>query len=250
MTSPRADELSPAMRRRLQRLHGRPVNYDPAALDLDHPPPGWLVDDRCQPLEPEPPGPPVDGGGWDTAKRLIAGYEFADPSIVRAFYEPGAPLLGREMVLELRALNLVRIHVGVRVVEVEDDVRTIERRTVSVFRWAYRTLEGHVEQGQMDWMVFKWHDTGAVEFRVRAVSRPARIRNPLVRIGFLALRRRERRLFLDSTERRMRELTALALHAERPGDVIREASPRLTRRRPSRGDPGHARLGRRTDRRE
>ena len=46
----------------------------------------------------------------------------------------------------------------------------------------------------MDWMVLKWHDTGAVEFRVRAVSRPAPIRNPLIRIGFLALRGHERRL--------------------------------------------------------
>lgn len=238
------------MRRRLRRLRGRPVNYDPATLDLDHPPPGWLVDDRCQPLEPEPPGLPTDRGCWKIAKTLIAGYEFADPSIVRAFYEPGVPLLGREMVLELRALNVVHIHVGVRVVEVQDGVRTIDRRTVSVFGWAYRTLEGHVEQGQMEWMVFKWHDTGDVEFRVRAVSRPARIANPLIRIGFLALRKRERRLFLDSTERRMRELTALAVRAERPGDVIREASPRLTRRRPARDDPGHARLGRRTDRPE
>jgi uncharacterized protein (UPF0548 family) len=248
MTSRRADELSPAMRRRLERLRELPVNYDPGKLDLRHPPPGWLVDDRCQPLEPEPPGPPIDGGSWEIARRLISGYEFADPSLVRAFYEPGAPLEGREMVLELRALNLVHIHVGVRVVQVQDEVRSIDRRAVRVFGWAYRTLEGHVEQGQMDWMVFKWQDTGAVEFRVRAVSRPAPIRNPLLRVGFLALRRHERRLFLRSTERRMRELTALALRAEQPGDVIRAASPQLTARRLQREDPGHERLARRTDR--
>ena len=236
------------MRRRLERLHGLPVNYDAARLDLDDPPPGWLVDERCQPLTGEPAGPPRDGGSWEIARRLISGYEFADPSLVRAFYEPGAPLLGREMVLELRALNLVRIYVGVRVAEVHDGVRAVGHRVASVFGWAYRTLAGHVEQGQMEWMVFKWHDTGAVEFRVRAVSRPAPIPNPVIRIGFMVLRRHERRLFLDGTERRMRELTALALRAERPGDAVREASPKVTARRPEPDDPGHARLGRRAER--
>jgi uncharacterized protein (UPF0548 family) len=242
------DQLSPAMRRRLRRLWQLPVNYDPAKLDLDRPPPGWLVDDRCQPLAPEPPGPPVADGSWEIAGRLISGYEFADPSFVRAFYDPDAPLLGREMVLELRALNLVRIHVGVRVVEVYDEVRTIAGRAASVFGWAYRTLRGHVEQGQMEWMVFKWHDTGAVEFRVHAVSRPAPIRNPVIWIGFRALRRHERRLFLDSTERRMRELTAAALRTAQPDDAIRAASPALTARRLDRKDPGHERLAQRAGR--
>ena len=153
------------------------------------------------------------------------------------------------MVLELRALNLVSVHVGVRVVEVYDDVRTIGGRHASVFGWTYRTLEGHVERGQMAWMVFKWHDTGAVEFRVHAVSRPASIRNLVVRIGFLLLRGHERRLFLDSTERRMCELTAVALRAEHPGDAVSAASPELTARRPLTGDPRHARLGRRAGRR-
>ncbi len=236
------------MRRRLRGLSGRPVNYDPTKVDVDHPPDGWLVDDRCQPLAPEPPGPPTAGGSWEVAGRLIRGYEFADPSIVRAYYDPDVPLLGREMVLELRVLNLVRIHAGVRVVEVYDQVRAIGARTASVFGWAYRTLEGHVEQGQMEWMVFKWHDTGTVEFRVHAVSRPAPIRNPVIWLGFRVLRRRERRLFLDSTERRMRELTALALRADRPGDAIRQASTRLTARRSAADDPGHERLGRRAER--
>jgi len=237
------------MRRRLRRLRDLPVNYDAAKLDLDRPPPGWLVDDRCQPLEPESPGPPEQGGSWEIARRLISGYEFADPSLVRAFYEREAPLLGRDMVLELRALNLVHIHVGVRVAEVHDGVRTIGGRAASVFGWAYRTLAGHVEQGQMDWMVFKWHLTGAVEFRVRAVSRPAPDPNPLIRLGFLALRRHERRLFLDGTDRRMRELTALALRAEHPGAAVREASSELTARRPEPDDPGHERLARRAERR-
>ena len=247
MPSARPDALPASIRRRLGRLHNTPVNYDPAALDLAHPPAGWRVDDRCQRLEPEPPGDPLPAGSWETAKRLISGYEFADPSLVRAYYDHDAPLAGREMVLELRALGFLSIHVGVRVVEVYDEVRELGERRASVFGWAYRTLRGHVEQGQMDWMVWKWHDSGAVEFRVRAVSRPAPIPNPVIRLGFLVLRGHERQLFLDSTDRRMRELTALALRADAPDEVVRAAGPELTARRTDESDPAHERLARRAD---
>ena len=97
---------------------------------------------------------------------------------MRAYYDPDAPLQGREMLLELRALNLLSVFVGVRVVHVYDEVRERGGRDARVFGWAYRTLEGHVERGQMDWQVWKWLDTGEVQFRVHAVSRPASIANP------------------------------------------------------------------------
>jgi uncharacterized protein (UPF0548 family) len=243
----RADTLSSSMQRRLRKLHNAPVNYDPDALDLDHPPADWAVDDRCQPLASEPPGEPIPAGSWETAKRLISGYEFADPSLVRAYYERDAPLEGRDMVLGLRALGIITIHAGVRVVDVYDEVREVDGRRAHVFGWAYRTLAGHVEQGQMDWMVWKWSASGAVEFRVRAVARPAPIHNPVIRIGFLLLRRHERRVFLDSTDRRMRELTALTVGADAPGAVVRAAGHELTARHSDRSDPGHERLARRAD---
>jgi uncharacterized protein (UPF0548 family) len=243
----RYDTLSPSMQRRLRRLRDAPVNYDPSALDLNHPPANWVVDDRCQPLASEPSGEPIPEGSWETAKRLISGYEFADPSMVRAHYERGAPLEDRVMVLELRALGVLTVHVGVRVVEVYDEVREFDGRRARVFGWAYRTLKGHVEQGQMDWMVWKWLDSGVVEFRVRAVSRPAPIRNPVIRIGFLLVRGHERRVFLDSTDRRMLQLTALALESGASSDAVRDASSELTVRRSERSDPGHERLARRAD---
>jgi uncharacterized protein (UPF0548 family) len=233
--------------RRLRALAQAPVNYDPATLDLDAPPPGWHVDDRCQPLPPEPPGDPVPGASWDVARRLIQGYEFADPSLVRAHYERDAPLQGRTMLLELRALNLVSVHVGVRVVDVYDEVRTREGQDARVSGWAYRTLQGHVEMGQMDWQVWKWRDTGEVQFRVHAVSRTAPIANPAIRLGFWLLRGHERSVFLDSTQTRMRSLTEVALEREDVGEAVREASPRLTARRLSRDDPAHERLARRAD---
>jgi uncharacterized protein (UPF0548 family) len=241
------DAQTRSIRRRLRRLRDTPVNYDPSALNLQDPPAGWHVDDRCERLAPEPPGEPIHEGSWETAKRLISGYEFADPSLVRAHYERDAPLEGRDMVLELRALGLITVHVGVRVVEVYDELREFDGRRARVFGWAYRTLKGHVEQGQMDWMVWKWLDSGAVEFRVRAVSRPAPIRNPVIRIGFLLVRGHERRVFLDSTDRRMVQLTALALDSAASSDAVRDASSELTVRRSERSDPSHERLGRRAD---
>jgi uncharacterized protein (UPF0548 family) len=235
------------IRRRLGELAGKPVNYDPDALDLEHPPAGWHVDHRCQPLPSEPPGEPVPGGSWEIAQRLIRGYEFADPSLVRAHYDPERPLDGRDMLLELRALNLVSVHVGVRVVHVYDEVRQVGERSARVFGWAYRTLEGHVEQGQMDWQVWKWSDTGEVQFRVHAVSRPASIANPVIRIGFWVLRSHERAVFLNSTDTRMRLLTELALKRESVGAAVREASPGLTARWLSAKDPSHEQLARHAD---
>jgi uncharacterized protein (UPF0548 family) len=229
---------------RLDSLGAKRVNYDTATLDLDRPPRGWHVDDRFRSLPAEPPGMPVEEGSWEIAGRLIRGYEFADPSIVRAFYNRDQPLAGRDMLLELRALGLVRVYAGVRVVEVYDEIRTVDGRQARVFGWSYRTLEGHVEEGQMDWEVWKWVETGAVQFHVHSVSRPAPVPNPIVRFGFLLLRGHERALFLGSTERRMLALTELGLRRDGRGERLRVASGTLTARRLPDDDPAHTTLAR------
>jgi uncharacterized protein (UPF0548 family) len=235
------------MQPRLQKLSALAVNYDPDALDLERPPPGWTVDDRRQPLPAEPPGSAVPGGSWEIARRLIQGYEFADPSIVRAYYEAPDPYPGRDMLLELRALGVLKVRVGVRVSEVFDHRRTVEGRDARVAGWSYRTLEGHVERGQMDWEVWKWLDTGEVEFHVHSVSRSASIGNPFIAAGFWLLKAHERRLFLDSTARRMLSFTEVGLNSEGRGLRIREASGGLTARRLSREDPAHDELARQVD---
>ncbi len=232
------------VQRKLTELAGKPINFDPAALNMLRPPRGWNVDDRWQPLPSEPPGEPIKAGSWEIARRLIRGYEFADPSMVRAFYDPDRPLAGRDMLLELRTLGLVHVFVGVRVGEVYDELRETDGRQARVFGWYYRTLEGHVERGQMDWQVWKWLDTGEVRFHVYAVSRPAPVANPFVRIGFLLLRGHEREVFLSSTCRRMLAFTELGLQHDHPGERVRQASPDLTVRRSPVDDPAHEQLGR------
>jgi uncharacterized protein (UPF0548 family) len=74
---------------------------------------------------------------------------------------------------------------------------------VRVWGWSYRTLQGHLEMGQMDYEVWKWLDSGEVEFRIHVVSRPARIRNPIVRLGFRIFGRGQQLRFTRRTCERM-----------------------------------------------
>ena len=98
-------------------------------------------------------------------------YEFADPSIVRAVYHPDRPLEDRDMLLEGRFYGL-RFHFGVRVGGRGRRDPAVDGRQVRVWGWNYRTLQGHLEMGQMDYEVWKWLDTGEVEFRIHAVLPP------------------------------------------------------------------------------
>jgi uncharacterized protein (UPF0548 family) len=114
------------------------------------------------------------------------------------------------MLLELRFHGL-RFHAGVRVAGVRDETREVDGEPVRVWGFAYRTLQGHLETGQMDYEVWKWLETGHVEFRIHVVSRAARIRSPVVRAGFRLFGRREQVRFARHACERMARLTAAAL---------------------------------------
>jgi hypothetical protein len=101
--------------------------------------------------------------------------------------------------------------------------------------------------GQMNWEVWKWVDSGEVDFHVHSVSRTAAIANPAVRLGFWLLRGHERALFLDSTGRRMKQLTEAGLRREGRGEQIRQTSSQFTARRLSAHDPAHGRLARQAE---
>lgn len=156
----------------------RPVTFEEAAAD-----PRWRLDQRRCVLPAEAPGPPRPGGSFEVAREVLVSYRFADPSVVRAVYDPTAALDRRDMLLVGRFFGL-RFHMGVRGAGVVDEQTTFEGRPVHRFRWRYHTLQGHLEHGQMDYEALKWMDSGEVEFRIRAYSRRAHIRNPIVRAGF------------------------------------------------------------------
>jgi hypothetical protein len=107
----------------LADLRHREVNYDPALAPEDGRPEGhWHVDSGATLIGREPPGDPVPDGPWETARRLVSEYEFADARILRGVYRGDGELLGRDMLLEGRFLFL-RFYLGVRVSGVIDGTR-------------------------------------------------------------------------------------------------------------------------------
>jgi uncharacterized protein (UPF0548 family) len=194
-------------RRALAALAGKGYNFDPDRADHRTTANGWQVDDYAQQLPPEPPGPPVPGGSFEVARRLVRDYEFADPAIVRVVYATDSPLERRDMLLEGRFWGL-RFELGVRVGGLVDEQLVSDGRPLRRWGWSYRTLQGHLEMGQMDYEVRKWLDSGRVEFRIHAVSRPAHVPNPLVRLGFRLFGRRVQRRFARHACLRMARLTA------------------------------------------
>jgi uncharacterized protein (UPF0548 family) len=199
-------------RRALAALADKDFNFDPDQAEHFTTANGWHVDDYIQPLPPEPAGPPAPVGSFEVARRLMADYEFADPAIVRAVYAPESPLDRRDMLLEGRFWGL-RFHFGVRVGGLVDEETAVDDRRLRRWGWNYRTLQGHLEMGQMDYEVGKWLDSGEVEFRIHVVSRPAHIPNPVIRLGFRLFGRRVQRRFARHACQRMARLTAAGARA-------------------------------------
>ena len=215
-------------RRMLDGLPQLPLNFELDQRDEFTAENGWHLDHYRQPLPPEPPGPPLEQGSWAAGRRLMADYEFADPSIVRAVYYDNHPLEGRDILLEGRFLML-RFLLGLRVSDVEEVTTEIDARPVRRWGWNYRTLQGHLEMGQMDYTVLKWMDTGEVEFRIDAFSKPARIDNIIVRLGFAIFGRYMQRRFARHALARMREVVRDELVAVATG-VPRERVQRIGNR--------------------
>lgn len=203
---------SPRARKALERLRGRSLNFDPDAEHSGET--GWHVDDLTQALPHEPSGPPEEDGCWEVARDLMVNYQVADPDVVRATYDSEAPLEGRDMLLTIRYLFL-RFRVGVRVGKVYDEVRDVEGRPARVFGWAYSTLEGHFEQGRIHYEVWKWLDTGDVEFRLHAYSRVADSGPLHLRLGYRLVGRRHQLSFYRNACKRMRRLTEAELESRR-----------------------------------
>jgi uncharacterized protein (UPF0548 family) len=203
----RVEQMPGDRERELEKVRRRSLNLDLSRREEYTLENGWSVDDVRKALPREPPGEPVPGGSWETARRIARDYDFADRSIVEGIFDREEPLEDRTMLLILH-FHTLRIRVGVRVGDVYDEERNLDGRPGRVFGWNYGTLEGHVEKGQMDWQVWKFTDTGEVMFRIYSFSRPAGGGNLVKRIGFRVFGRREQLRFLTLTSERMARLTA------------------------------------------
>ena len=207
---PRIVSTAPVPARALRaydRLSHLAVNFEPIGWERAAGDPAWQTDQRHCELMSERPGPPQPGGPFEVARELLRSYEVADPAIVRAVYDAASPLAGREMLLVGRFAGL-HFPMGVRIGGVLDGPGDEDAVPVHRFAWHYRTLEGHLERGQMDYEVVKYLEDGRVEFRLAAYSQRGRIANPMVRAGFALFGRSTQLRFYTQALDRMRRLTA------------------------------------------
>lgn len=193
--------------RSYRALSKRAVNYEPITWDEAAVDPRWHVDHQSVILATEKPGPPQPQGPYAIARQMLHNYEVADPLMVRALYDASRPLEGRDMLLVGRLWGM-RFPMGVRVGGVFDGVDLLEGEPVERFSWYYRTLEGHIERGQMNYEVVKYLNDGRVEFRMAAYSRRGPIANPVTFLGFLMFGRALQLRFYTRAVERMTRLTA------------------------------------------
>jgi uncharacterized protein (UPF0548 family) len=184
--------VSKRAERRLRALRDEPLNFELRPVEEYTPERGWHADALRQPLP---------AGSWEIARRLLPEYCMADPALVRATWDHDAPLLGRDMLLQLRLYRVVSVHAGVRVTRVWEEGR--------VFGFEYATLRGHVEMGRMDYEVTE--RDGEVDFRIHAHSRPSGEGLPWVRLGFRLFGRHEQLRFYYRCCERIARLCAREL---------------------------------------
>lgn len=206
----------------MEDLRGRPVNYDTTQA-----PPqvtrGWHEDVWRTELGREEPGEPTADGLVARATALIDAYEFADPRLLQAAFRPSDDVVGRDMLLEGRFLNL-RFPMGVRITAGFDELRDGADGPERVTGWAYQTLRGHLEQGRLAYEVVKNLGSGRVEFRIDAYSRRAPMPNPFLALGFRLFGRRTQLRFYRHA---LRRLTGLVGSPTSPVSPARPAADGL-----------------------
>lgn len=214
LTGARRNRRGRRSRARLAALAERNVNFDDTKIDAYASEPGWHLDDMVEALPHETPGPPAEEGSWQVARGIMDSYQLADPGVVTASYDRDRALSGRDMLLRIRFAGL-RLRVGVRIGDVYEVEREVDERAVRVFGWSYSTLEGHFEEGLMRYELWKWEDSGDVEFHLKAISRAARKGPLLPRVGFRLVGRRNQLRFYRQVCRRIKRLTEAQLETER-----------------------------------
>jgi uncharacterized protein (UPF0548 family) len=188
------------LRTYLAALRDRPVNFDdpPEAMTVAL---GWTVDGDHASLGTEPPGPPLAEGFFTRARQAIANYDFSDPRIVVGHFDPEAPLVGRDMLLELKVLGF-RFIGGVRVRAVREDVE----HGTTYYGFRYDTLQGHIERGYEWFLLTKDHETGEIHFRIEAHWRLGDFPTRWSRLGFRLIGEHYRTLWRHRAPERLRAL--------------------------------------------
>jgi uncharacterized protein (UPF0548 family) len=207
----------PELVARLHALAAASRNFEepPGELARRH---GWNQYRSDAVIAYERPGPALEDGYFHRAKVAITNYQFSEPAIVLAHFDPRGELLGRRLLLEIKVLAL-RYLCGVIIGAVEDE----EREAESVFGFRYETLDGHIERGAEWFTLTKDHASGRVSFRIAAAWQPGEFPNWWSRLGFRLLARRYQLRWHRRAHRRLVGLIHLSV-----GDLLPEARRLVT----------------------
>jgi uncharacterized protein (UPF0548 family) len=164
---------------RLANIGSRPKNFrsEYSAMTAAN---GWNQYHSEAVIAREPLGPPLESGPFRRAEVALANYQFSNPRIVVAHFEAASRLLGRRMLLEMKALRSIHYLAAV----VIDAVRFDEQDDTHTFGYRYDTLDGHIERGAEWFLLTKRASTGEVCFRIEAAWRPGQFPNWWSREGF------------------------------------------------------------------
>jgi uncharacterized protein (UPF0548 family) len=210
------------LKARLQALGGLQRNFsDPVEqMTLDR---GWHHYSSEAVIAQGPPGVPEEKGLFERGRMAVANYEFSDPGIVIAHFDPEVPLPKRYILLEMRALRVLHYLGGV----VVGAVRSEREQDQTVFGFRYDTLEGHIEQGVEWFLLTKDHATGAIRFRIEAAWRPGQFPNWWSRLGFVLVGQ----YYQERWHRRAHRLMAQLVHRP-PASALERGAEALVHTNP------------------
>ncbi|MFO7653549.1 MAG: DUF1990 family protein [Candidatus Krumholzibacteriia bacterium] len=185
---------------------------------------GWRRQFSVATIAREEPGLPEEGGPFARLCVALRNYQFSDPSIVTAHFDPAHPFEGRRMLLEIRILGL-RILTGTLIGAVSEE----RSAGTDQFGFRYETLEGHIEAGYEWFMIRKDHATGEIRFSIEARWRMGEFPNAWSRLGFHLLARPMQKRWHRRAHRRMSLLSRFPVEELRSrGGRIAHEGPRIS----------------------
>lgn len=193
-------------RSQLEKLSELDYNYDEKVFHEAKDKSGWNLDRYFTVLATEPPGPPIADGPFEAIRQSIQLYQFPDPRLITAVFDPESSLPGRNMLLLAKFAGFT-FEFGVRVTSVVDEIRKNKlEQPVQHWGYSYRTLKGHFEIGEIRFEVTKNMETGEVGFEIDAYSKPDRIPHFFYRMGFKLFGRPLQKYFASSSLRRLQSI--------------------------------------------
>ena len=163
---------SEALRQRLEQLAGKPLNFTAVEEEMTGER-GWHHYHSDAVIARDTTGDET----FARARTALANYQFSDPRIVIAHFDPAVPLAMRRILLEIKIWGL-RYLCPALVTAIRDEP--------NAFGFRYDTLEGHIERG-IEWFLLTKDEAGNLRFRIEAKWQRGQFPNWWSRLGFIVL---------------------------------------------------------------